>query len=92
VPELTAYPGASYLTREYSPSSVAKFGRQFGFSWEAMINDDLDELMQIPGTFAQAAGLTEDNAALAIIADVTTGAPNTAFFKDYSAIDRRTGR
>jgi hypothetical protein len=86
VPELTAYPGAEYDTREFA-IAVAKFGRQFGFSWEAMVNDDLDELMQIPGTFAQAAALTEDNAALAVIANVTTGAPNTAFFKDYSAID-----
>lgn len=85
VPELTAYPGAEHLSREYA-IAVAKFGRQFGFSWEAMINDDLDELMQIPGTFAQASSLTEDNAALAVIANVLTGAPNTAFFKDYSAV------
>lgn len=83
VPELTAYPGASSDSREYS-IQVAKFGRQFGFSWEAMINDDLDELMQIPGTFAQAAAITETEAALAVIADLTTGAANTAFFKDYS--------
>lgn len=85
VPELTAYPGAEHMSREYA-IAVAKFGRQFGFSWEAMINDDLDELMQIPGTFAQAAGLTEDTSALAVIANITTGAPNTAFFKDYSSI------
>lgn len=83
VPELTAYPGAGYDTREYE-IAVAKFGRQFGFSWEAQINDDLDELMQIPNTFAQAAAITEDTAALALIADVTTGVPNAAFFKDYT--------
>ena len=34
VPELTAYPGAEYDTREFA-IQVAKFGRQFGFSWEA---------------------------------------------------------
>jgi hypothetical protein len=90
VPELTAYPGASYDTREFS-IFVAKFGRQFGFSWEAMINDDLDELMQIPNTFAQAAALTEDNAAIALIANVTTGVPNAAFFKDYSAVTGYVG-
>jgi hypothetical protein len=83
VPELTAYPGAQYDTREYS-IAVAKFGRQFGFSWEAMVNDDLDELMQIPNAFSQAAAITEDNAALAIIANTTTGVPNAAFFKDYT--------
>lgn len=85
VPELTAYPGAQSDSREYS-IQVAKFGRQFGFSWEAMVNDDLDELMQIPGTFSQAAGLTEDDAALALIANITTGVPNASFFKDYSAV------
>jgi hypothetical protein len=85
VPELTAYPGAKHDTREFS-IQVAKYGRQFGFSWEALVNDDLDELQQIPGTFGQAAALTETANALAIIADLSTGAPNTAYFKDYSAI------
>lgn len=84
VPELTAYPGGAGDSREYE-ISVAKFGRQFGFSWEALINDDLDELMQIPGTFAQAAAITEDLEALAMIANVTTGAPDAAFFKDYTS-------
>lgn len=83
VPELTAYPGAEYDTREFE-IQVAKFGRQFGFSWEAMINDDLDELMTVPGRFAEAALLTEEIAALELIANTTTGAPNTAFFKDYT--------
>ena len=90
VPELTAYPGAEHDTREFE-IQVAKFGRQFGFSWEALVNDDLDELMQIPGTFGQAAALTETSNALAVIANVTTGAPNTAFFKDYSAVDGYVG-
>lgn len=83
VPELTAYPGAEYDTREYS-IAVAKFGRQFGFSWEAMVNDDLDELMQIPDAFSQAAAITESQIALEQIANTSTGAPNTAFFKDYT--------
>lgn len=85
VPELTAYPGAEGDKREYQ-ISVAKFGRQFGFSWEALVNDDLDELMQIPDAFAQAAAITEDTIAITQIADVTTGAPNTSFFKDYSGL------
>ena len=84
VPELTAYPGAEHDTREFE-IQVAKFGRQFGFSWEALVNDDLDELQQIPGTFSQAAALTETANALEVIADLSTGAPNTAFFKDYSS-------
>jgi hypothetical protein len=86
VPELTAYPGAEYDTREFE-IAVAKFGRQFGFSWEALINDDLDELMQIPNAFAQAAAITETRVAIEQIANVLTGAPNTAFFKDYTGDD-----
>jgi hypothetical protein len=83
VPELDEYPGSDYKAREYF-IKVAKFGRMFGFSWESLINDDLDEVRTIPNAFATAAALTEENAALALVADVTTGAPNTAFFKDYS--------
>lgn len=90
VPELTAYPGAESDTREFE-IQVAKFGRQFGFSWEAMVNDDLDELMQIPTRFADAASITETNAALEQLANLTTGAPNTGFFKDYSAVDGYVG-
>lgn len=86
VPELTAYPGAEHDVREFE-IQVAKFGRQFGFSWEAMINDDLEELFRVPDTFSQAAALTETANALAVLADLSTGAPNTGFFKDYSSID-----
>ena len=85
VPELTAYPGAKSDSREFE-IQVAKFGRQFGFSWEAMVNDDLDELQQIPGTFSQAAALTETANSLAVLAVSGTGAPNTGFFKDYSSV------
>lgn len=83
VPELSEYPGADYKTREYF-IKVAKFGRMFGISWESLINDDIDEVRTIPNAFATAAALTEENAALGLIADLSTGAPNTAFFKDYS--------
>lgn len=80
VPELHEYPSAESDSREYE-IAVKKFGRRFGFSWEAMVNDDLDELAQIPGRFSSAAALTEDNAALEQIVDPATGAANTAFFK-----------
>lgn len=84
VPELSEYPGGDYKSREYF-LSVKKFGRMFGFSWESLINDDLDEVRTIPNAYATAASLTEENAALALIADLSTGAPNTAFFKDYTS-------
>jgi hypothetical protein len=79
VPELTEYPEAVHETAEY-PISVEKFGRRFGFSWEAGINDDIDELQRIPSNFATAAGITEDVNALAQVVDIATGAPNTDFF------------
>lgn len=79
VPELTEYPEAEHDTAEYE-ISVGKFGRRFGFSWEAGINDDIDELQRIPSNFAAAARITEDVTALEQLVDVATGAPNTGFF------------
>lgn len=84
VPELSEYPGADYKSREYF-IKAAKFGRMFGISWESLINDDLDEVRTIPNSFGTAASLTEENAALEQVANLTTGAPNTAFFKDYTS-------
>lgn len=80
VPELTEYPEAVHDTREFA-ISVKKYGRRFGFSWEASINDDIDELQAIPGSFASAARITEDVAALELLVDPATGIPNAAFFK-----------
>lgn len=85
VPELSEYPGKDYKTAEYF-LSVKKFGRMFGFSWESLINDDLDELRTVPNQFAAAATLTEENAALALIAN-PDGSPNTAFFRAATGDD-----
>lgn len=79
VPELTGYPSADYSVSERS-IQVSKYGRQFGYSFEARINDELDELQQVPGNFAIAARMTEDYLTLSQLANVTTGAPNTSFF------------
>lgn len=80
VPELTDYPSADYRIGERT-ISVGKFGRRFGYSFEARINDDLDELRQVPNEFANAARLTEDRESLKSLVTIATGAPNTAFFK-----------
>ena len=79
VPELTGYPSADYTVAERT-IQVAKYGRRFGYSFEAQINDELDELQQVPGNFAVAARLTEDYLALQQLANPVTGAPNTSFF------------
>lgn len=87
VPELTEFPYAKSASHEYE-ISAKKFGRRFGFSWEAGVNDDIDELQQIPGRFGSAASLTEDVAALEQVATISTGAPS-AFFKSYNAADAK---
>lgn len=84
VPERTEYPGIGYSTNEFA-IAVAKFGRRFGFTWEAGVNDDIDELRRIPGSYAQAASLTEDYAALECLVTSATGVPLTSFFKSYDA-------
>ena len=91
VGELAEYKTADYLTDERT-IAVGKFGRRFGFSWEAQINDDLDELMTIPNAFSAAAGATEDREANAQVFDTKTGAPNTSFFRAATAAEKKKGR
>lgn len=88
VAELAPYPEAVHDTKEYK-IQVGKFGRRFGHSWEASINDDLDELRQIPDQFAQAARLTEDKTARALIANAD-GTPNAGFFNSGNGNDIAT--
>lgn len=84
VPELTEFPGTDSDANEYS-IQAKKFGRRFGFSWEAGVNDDIDELRQIPDRFSYAAQLTEEYAALEAIVTTSTGAPLASYFKSYDA-------
>lgn len=86
VPELTEFPASGHSTHEYE-ISAKKFGRRFGYSWEAGVNDDIDELRQIPSRFGRAAQLSEEYAALEAIATVSTGAPSTTFFQSYDATE-----
>lgn len=55
--------GDSYPQGELDEStysfSVAKYGRQMDILWEALVNDDLDALRDIPARFARAARRTE---------------------------------
>lgn len=79
VPELTEYPSADYSVSERT-IQVGKFGRRFGYSFEANINDELGELQAVPNEFATGARLTEDYEALKQLVNPATGAPNTSFF------------
>lgn len=83
VAELAPYPSAKAQVAEKF-IAVSKFGRRVGFSWEAGINDDIDELMAVPNAYAAAARATEDKAANDLLFDATTGAPNATFFANFT--------
>jgi hypothetical protein len=59
VAEQAEYPAGKLTEGEYS-LKVKKYGRRMPFSWEAMINDDLDALKDIPERFGRAARRTEE--------------------------------
>ncbi|KAA3644553.1 MAG: hypothetical protein DWQ07_14130 [Chloroflexi bacterium] len=59
VDEQAAYPGSSLSDDEYG-YAVKKHGRRMPFSWETMINDDLDALKDVPERFGRAARRTEE--------------------------------
>lgn len=79
VPERSDYPIASTTASERT-ISVSKFGEQFGYTFEARINDEIGELEQVPSGWAFQARATEAEAALSLMANTLTGAPNSAFF------------
>ena len=79
VPEHTNYPEATYSLSERT-LTVAKYGEQYGYSFEARINDQLNELQTVPNSWAGKCLRTEDDVALATLADPLTGAPNPAMF------------
>jgi len=79
VPEHTNYPIASTDVDEKF-ISVSKFGEQFGYTFEARVNDDIGELEVVPNGWATQARYTEDDNVLSQLANPLTGAPNTAFF------------
>jgi hypothetical protein len=58
VKEQAEYPLAA-LDEERYTYSVKKFGRRMAFSWEAIINDDLGALQDIPNRMGKAARRTE---------------------------------
>jgi hypothetical protein len=68
IPELTEYP-ARALTEAYQTYSVAKYGNRMAFSWEALINDDLGALNDVPSRFGRAARRSEERLATTMIAD-----------------------
>lgn len=77
VAEQEAYPGSSLSDGSYS-YAVTKYGRRMPFSFEAMINDDLDALKDIPQRFGKAARRTEEKFVTQLF--VGTTGPDGTFF------------
>lgn len=77
VGELQEYP-ARKIMETSSTITVAKFGDRFALSWEAIVNDQLQQLVDLPDRLATAAVETEDRLAAAQVASAT--GPNAALF------------
>ena len=68
VNEQAEYPEVALDEGRYQ-YSVQKYGRRIPFSWEAMINDDLDALKDVPARFGRAARRTEERFATVLFCD-----------------------
>lgn len=77
VPELAPYP-ARVMTDSGVSWAVVKHGERVPFSWEAMINDDLDALSRIPNDMANLARQSEDRFVTGLFAG-TSGPLNTVY-------------
>lgn len=82
VAERAPYPEAALTDDQYT-YAVKKYGRRMGFSWESMVNDDLDALKDIPQRFGRAARRSEERFA----ADLLFGStgPDTTHFASGNA-------
>lgn len=77
VPERTEYPEATLTEGRYQ-YSVKKYGRAIDFSWEMMVNNDLNFFNDIPDRFGAASSRTEGRFVSSLY--VGTAGPNATFF------------
>lgn len=77
VKELAPYKNRAVTDAAYE-YAVEKYGAQIAVSWEAMVNDDLDALTDLPTRLGNAARRTEERFAAALFT-ASTG-PNATFF------------
>ena len=68
VPQQTIYP-SSKLDEAADEYRVLKYGRRLPFSWETMINDDLQALQDVPRRFGRASRRSEDKYATQLHVD-----------------------
>jgi hypothetical protein len=77
VPQQAEYPESKLVDAAYS-YSVAKYGRRIPFSWETMINDDLQALQDVPKRFGKAARRSEEKFATQLF--VSSTGPNATLY------------
>jgi hypothetical protein len=82
VKQQAPYPAASLAEGEYK-YAVTKFGRRMPFTWEDMINDDLDTLSDIPKRLGIAARRTEEKFVTELFMDAAGW--NSTFFSGGNA-------
>jgi hypothetical protein len=71
------YPMAALTEGRYQ-FTVSKYGRVVPFSWETMINDDLDALKDIPERLGRASRRSEEKFGVGLF--VTSAGPDSTFF------------
>lgn len=71
VHEQEEYPESHLPDRDKLTYSIGKYGRRLPFSWEALINDDVDLFASIPRRFATAARRTEQRFAVEMFVSAT---------------------
>lgn len=78
VPEVSEYPEAALNEQAAISYNVKKYGRRVPFSFEALINDDLNQLMDVPDRLARAARRTEQRGVTELFVDAS--GPHASFY------------
>ena len=77
VKQAAEYPAAAVTDGRYQ-YAVKKYGRRLPITWEALVNDDLDALSDLPTRLANAARFSEEKFFTQLFASST--GPNSTFF------------
>jgi hypothetical protein len=80
VAEQEEYPESKITEQSAITMKAKKFGRRIPFSWETMVNDDLNQLRDAPTRFGRAARRTENRAVMELYVGST--GYNTTFFNN----------
>lgn len=83
------YPDAAVYEQTPIEWNVLKYGRKVPFSWESIINDDLDMLKDIPVRLGRAARRTENDLVTSLYVG-TTGPLSTMYHNDFANIVNTT--